>query len=31
MFLRAEWEYVQFTSAVDTDVNNTRVGIGYKF
>jgi outer membrane immunogenic protein len=31
LFLRAEWEYVRFTSAVDTNVNTVRAGLGYKF
>jgi outer membrane immunogenic protein len=31
LFLRAEWEYIRFTSAVDTDINTFRVGLGYKF
>ena len=31
LFLRAEWEYVRFTSAVDTSINTVRVGLGYKF
>lgn len=31
LFLRAEWEYVRFTSSIDTDVNTVRVGLGYKF
>ncbi len=31
LFLRAEWEYVRFTSAIDTDINTFRVGLGYKF
>ncbi len=31
LFLRAEWEYLRFTSKVDTTVNTARVGIGYKF
>ncbi|MGO8913618.1 MAG: outer membrane protein [Bradyrhizobium sp.] len=31
LFMRAEWEYVRFTSAVDTNVNTVRAGIGYKF
>jgi outer membrane immunogenic protein len=31
LFLRAEWEYIRFTSAIDTDVNTFRVGLGYKF
>jgi outer membrane immunogenic protein len=31
LFLRAEWEYVRFTSVVDTSVNTGRIGLGYKF
>ena len=31
LFLRAEWEYIRFTAAVDTNVNTARVGVGYKF
>ncbi|HVV42174.1 MAG TPA: outer membrane beta-barrel protein [Nitrobacter sp.] len=31
LFLRAEWEYVRFTSSIDTDINTVRVGLGYKF
>jgi outer membrane immunogenic protein len=31
LFLRAEWEYIRFTSAVDTNINTARVGLGYKF
>ena len=31
IFLRAEWEYLRFTSTVDTSVNTVRVGAGYKF
>jgi outer membrane immunogenic protein len=31
LFLRAEWEYNRFTSAIDTTVNTGRVGLGYKF
>ncbi|MEA2913900.1 MAG: outer rane immunogenic protein [Bradyrhizobium sp.] len=31
LFLRAEWEYVRFTSTVDTSINTVRVGLGYKF
>jgi outer membrane immunogenic protein len=31
LFLRAEWEYVRFTSSIDTDINTFRVGLGYKF
>jgi len=31
LFMRAEWEYVRFTSAVDTSVNTVRAGLGYNF
>jgi opacity protein-like surface antigen len=31
LFLRAEWEYVRFTSVVDTSINTLRLGLGYKF
>jgi opacity protein-like surface antigen len=31
LFMRAEWEYVRFTSAIDTSINTGRVGLGYKF
>ena len=31
LFLRAEYEYVQFTSSVDTNINTVRAGLGYKF
>jgi opacity protein-like surface antigen len=31
LFLRAEWEYVRFTSTIDTSVNTARLGLGYKF
>jgi outer membrane immunogenic protein len=31
LFLRAEWEYVRFTSTIDTNINTVRVGLGYKF
>ena len=31
LFLRAEWQYVRFTSAIDTDINTFHVGLGYKF
>jgi opacity protein-like surface antigen len=31
LFLRAEWEYIRFTSVVDTNVNTVRAGLGYKF
>jgi outer membrane immunogenic protein len=31
LFMRAEWEYVRFTSVIDTSINTVRVGLGYKF
>ena len=31
LFMRAEWEYLRFTSTVDTSVNTVRAGLGYKF
>jgi outer membrane immunogenic protein len=31
LFLRAEWEYLRFTSVVDTSINTVRAGLGYKF
>lgn len=31
LFLRAEWEYLRFTTAVDTNINTVRAGLGYKF
>jgi opacity protein-like surface antigen len=31
MFLRAEYEYLQFTSSVNTNIHTVRGGIGYKF
>jgi outer membrane immunogenic protein len=31
LFLRAEWEYIRFTSTIDTSINTVRAGIGYKF
>jgi outer membrane immunogenic protein len=31
LFVRAEWEYIRFTSTVDTNVNTVRAGLGYKF
>ena len=31
LFLRAEWEYIRFTAAVDTNINTVRAGLGYKF
>ena len=31
LFLRGEWEYVRFTSTVETSVNTVRAGLAYKF
>jgi outer membrane immunogenic protein len=31
LFLRAEWEYIRFTSSIDTNINTVRAGLGYKF
>jgi outer membrane immunogenic protein len=31
LFMRAEWEYIRFTSSVDTSINTVRGGLGYKF
>jgi opacity protein-like surface antigen len=31
MFLRAEYEYLQFTSTLNTNIHSVRGGIGYKF
>jgi len=31
LFARAEYEYVRFTTNVDTSVNTVRAGLGYKF
>lgn len=31
MFLRAEYEYLQFTSSINTSIQTVRGGIGYKF
>jgi outer membrane immunogenic protein len=31
LFMRAEWEYIRFTTSVDTSINTARVGLGYKF
>ena len=31
LFLRGEWEYIRFTSTVDTNINTVRAGLGYKF
>lgn len=31
LFMRAEWEYIRYTSTVDTSVNTARLGLGYKF
>ncbi|MGJ4953675.1 outer membrane protein [Bradyrhizobium sp. HKCCYLS20291] len=31
LFARAEYEYVRFTSTVETNINTVRAGVGYKF
>jgi outer membrane immunogenic protein len=31
LFVRAEWEYMRLTSAVDVSINTARLGLGYKF
>lgn len=31
LFLRGEWEYARYSSAISTQVNTLRVGLGYKF
>jgi len=31
LFMRAEWEYLRFTTSVDTSINTVRAGLGYKF
>ncbi len=31
LFLRAEWEYVRFTTRVETNINTVHAGLGYKF
>jgi opacity protein-like surface antigen len=31
LFMRAEWEYVRFTTKIDTNINTVRAGLGYKF
>ncbi len=31
LFMRAEWEYIRFSSSVDTSINTVRAGLGYKF
>jgi outer membrane immunogenic protein len=31
LFLRAEYEYLRFSSTIDTSINTGRVGLGYKF
>jgi opacity protein-like surface antigen len=31
LFARAEWEYVRFTTSIDTSINTVRAGLGYKF
>jgi outer membrane immunogenic protein len=31
LFFRGEYEYIRFSSAVDTSINTVRAGLGYKF
>jgi opacity protein-like surface antigen len=31
LFARAEWEYIRFTTNIDTSINTVRAGLGYKF
>jgi outer membrane immunogenic protein len=31
LFLRAEWEFVQYSTVIDTSANTFRLGLGYKF
>jgi outer membrane immunogenic protein len=31
LFFRGEWEYVRFTSTIDTSINTVRAGLGYRF
>jgi outer membrane immunogenic protein len=31
LFMRAEWEYVRFTAAIDTNINTVRAGLAYRF
>lgn len=31
LFMRAEYEYIRFSAAVDTSINTVRAGLGYKF
>jgi opacity protein-like surface antigen len=31
LFARAEYEYIRFTSTIDTNVSTVRAGLGYKF
>jgi opacity protein-like surface antigen len=31
LFVRAEYEYLQFTSSIDTNIHTVRGGVGYKF
>ncbi len=31
LFIRAEWEYLRFTSPVDVSINTVRAGLGFKF
>jgi outer membrane immunogenic protein len=30
-FLRAEWEYLKFTSPIDSSINTVRAGLGWRF
>jgi outer membrane immunogenic protein len=31
LFLRAEWDYIRYTTVIDTNINTFKVGLGYKF
>ena len=31
LFLRGEYEYIRYTSIIDTNINTVRAGLGYKF
>jgi opacity protein-like surface antigen len=31
LFLRTEYEYLQFTSSINTNIHTVRAGVGYKF
>jgi outer membrane immunogenic protein len=31
LFARAEWEYIRFTTNIDTSINTVRAGLGYRF